>query len=194
MPRIRSVHPDICTDDALAELDDAEAERLFVRLWTHLDDDGRCVDNPRLLKAALFPLQDRLTPEMVNDILATLDAAGLVIRYEHDGRRYLTAKPGPWSRWQKPRRHVPSKLPAPPDTDTRCADNVGTRADDGAQRPTGGGGVDGVGDGDVDGGEGESEGEGAATERRPQPVHGLERAAHEAGQRMKLVPPAPGAA
>ena len=116
MPRIRSVHPDICTDEVVAQIG-AEAERMWVRLWTHLDDEGRCVDNPRLIRAALFPLLDDVFAEDVDVWLDLLADAELIRRYKVDGRRYLTAKPIAWARWQKPRRKVESRLPPPPKRD-----------------------------------------------------------------------------
>lgn len=160
MPRIRSVHPDICTDEVLATTS-AEAERLFVRMWTHLDDDARCIDNPKLLKAALFPLADEVTAETIGTWLAELIDKGLLARYTAGERSFLTAKPEAWHRWQKPRRHVPSKLPGP-----ECADIVRTAQDIARQRPPGG-----VGGGETEiGAEGESEGEAGARRLRAVPV------------------------
>lgn len=164
MARIRSVSPDICTDRGLVALS-GDAERLYVRLWTHLDDDGRCEDDLLLLKAALFPRHRHVGEDDIEGWLDELVANGQVIRYERGGMKLLTAKPEPWLKYQKPRRKVDSKLPAP----TR-ADIVGTRSDSGAQRPDGGG--------DVGGGEmemeqeqeGESEGEGQPPHTRPQAV------------------------
>jgi hypothetical protein len=171
MARIRSVHPDICTDEVMATLT-AECERMFVRLWTHLDDEGRCVDNPMLLKAALFPLMEGVSQVDVDCWVDGLVAAGVVRRYEVDGRRYLSAKPQSWTRWQKPRRKVESKLPAVPP----CADIVGTVSDIvGACPPVvggGGGDVGGGGDGEETEKEGESEGEVAPAVARPQAVDG----------------------
>lgn len=164
MARIRSVSPDICTDQGLVGLS-GDAERLYVRLWTHLDDDGRCEDDLLLLKAALFPRHREIGEADIERWLLELIANGQVIRYERGGMRLLTVKPDPWAKYQKPRRKIDSKLPAP----TR-ADIVGTRSDSGAQCPTGGGGVGGEG-GEMDKEkEGESEGEPAQPLRRLEAV------------------------
>ena len=113
MARIRSVHPDICIDETLPDVS-AEAERTFVRLWPHLDDDGRAKDHPKLLAAALYPLHDDMgTPEVERD-LTELTNAGCLIRYEVDGKRYLSAKPKSWKHYQKPRHPTPSIFPPPP--------------------------------------------------------------------------------
>lgn len=113
MARIRSVHPELCTDDVMARLP-AEVERTFVRLWTHLDDEGRCVDNPQLIKAALLPLHDDVTVADVDEHLDELAAVGLLRRYEANGKRFLTVKPESWKQWQKPRHRYESKFPPPP--------------------------------------------------------------------------------
>ena len=117
MPRIRSVHPDICQDEALVDVS-ARAERTFVRLWTHLDDEGRCIDHPKLIKAALYPLHDDMTAAEVDADLWELVRHGLLMRYEAEGKKVLCAKPAAWKQRQKPKHPTPSKLPAPPDSYT----------------------------------------------------------------------------
>lgn len=112
MPRIRSVHPDICDDETMSMVS-ANAERTFIRLWTHLDDDGRGVDNPKLWKGKLYPLHDDVTASHVDADLNELASHGLIIRYEVDGKRYLCAKPSTWKKFQKPQRPTKSKLPPP---------------------------------------------------------------------------------
>lgn len=113
MPRIRSVYPDICTDETMAEVS-ARAERTFVRLWTHLDDAGRCLDNVKLIKAALYPLHDAMTAVEVTKDLLELEEHGLVVRYEVDGKPILAAKPEVWSCRQRPRHPKASDLPPAP--------------------------------------------------------------------------------
>lgn len=111
MPRIRSVHPDICTSETMAGLS-AELERTFVRLWTHCDDSGRAIDNPRLLKAALFPLHDDICAATVQEHLEALERVGLLQRYVVDGQRLLAIRS--WTEFQHPKHPVKSKLPEPP--------------------------------------------------------------------------------
>lgn len=113
MARIRSVHPDLCASETMAQLP-AEVERTFVRLWTHCDDDGRAVDNAKLIKAALFPLHDDVTAETVDRHLDVLADAGLIVRYEAGGKRYLAVRS--WYEFQKPQKKRASTLPAPSDT------------------------------------------------------------------------------
>jgi hypothetical protein len=137
------VHPDICEDETLANCS-AYAERTFVRLWTHLDDDGRCKDDARLLVAQLYPLHVEMTAERVEKDLCELAQVGLLQRYMVNGKRYLMAKPAAWSRYQKPRRRVASKHPPP-----HPPDNVRDRSDN--VRDCTAGEVDGGGEGAGDG-------------------------------------------
>ena len=115
MARIRSVHPKLCENEEMVDLP-AELERTFVRLWTHCDDEGRAKDNPRLIKAAIYPLHDDMTAEVVDGHLRELSRRGHVVRYEVDGVRYL-AVPS-WSKWQHPQKPRSSDYPPPPDTPT----------------------------------------------------------------------------
>lgn len=174
LPRIRSVHPDICDDETLAEVT-AYAERTFIRLWTHLDDKGRGVDNPKLWKGKLYPLHDDVTSDRVERDLTELAACGLLIRYEVDGKRYLCAKPETWAKYQKPQHPTPSKLPAPPEP---------------SRSPHEGspGSSSGVVVGEESsrlGAEGESEGEGPSTGARPQAVSHLAERAATAAARLR---------
>lgn len=131
MARIRSVHPEICVDEVLAGVS-PRAERTFVRLWTYLDDQGRGKGDLRLIKAALYPLDDRVDPSVIEEDLAELAEAELLLRYDGpDGRAYVAAKPEAWARWQRPQRPRLSDLPAPPGAmstlsamSTRCVNGV----------------------------------------------------------------------
>lgn len=110
MARIRSVKPELCESETMAALP-AEVERTFVRLWTHCDDEGRCKDNPQLLKSALFPLHDDVTRADVDRHLWALSDAGCIVRYAVDGARFL-AVPS-WKNHQHPQKPRKSSLPAP---------------------------------------------------------------------------------
>jgi hypothetical protein len=152
VPRIRSIHPDICDDETVAELS-AYAFRTWVLLWTHLDDDGRGIDNPKLWKGKLYPLSDDVTSDRVERDLSELTACGLLIRYEANGRRWITAKPEAWKKYQRPQKPTPSKLPAPPVPLRDTSGSATARSSRGL----------GVGDGVELEAEGESEGEDGST-------------------------------
>lgn len=124
MARIRSIHPDICIDMRLVEMDDARAERTFMRLWTHCDDDGRCIDDSRLIKSAIYPRLDAMTHLEVEVDIATLADFGFIVRYRSGKESYLHVPS--FSKWQKPNRKVDSKLPAPPPQCVLSEDSVST--------------------------------------------------------------------
>lgn len=64
----------------------ADAERLFIRLIMKADDYGRFHADPRLIKAACFPLIDNLRPPDIARWLDELSTRQLILRYEADGR------------------------------------------------------------------------------------------------------------
>ena len=159
MPRIRSVHPDLHRDKTLAQVS-ASAERTFVRLWCHLDDEGRGEDDPDLLKADLYPRHRDMDADAIDADLNELAAYGLVIRYQVDGERYLCCKPETWSTYQRPQKKQDSKLPGP-DADGAVITPVPDR-DDTATRP-----VSPVGEGRGEGVGGEKEKEGSVAPDKP---------------------------
>lgn len=108
MARIRSVHPDLCVSESMAR-QPAEVERTYVRLWTHCDDYGVCVDNVKLIKAAIYPLHDDMTLEVVDDHLNRLVAGEHLIGYEVDGKAFLQVRE--WAKYQHPQRPSKQKLP-----------------------------------------------------------------------------------
>lgn len=109
MARIRTIKPSFFTSLTIADL--TLAQRLtFIGLWTHVDDDGRCIADPRLIKAAIWPLDDRSADDVMSD-LGALTEHSLIAHYEVGGRRYLEVCG--WSEHQKINRYTKSKLPGP---------------------------------------------------------------------------------
>lgn len=113
MARIRSIHPDACKSEKL-QASSPEAERVYWRLQPHCDDEGRAEDDPRLLRAAMFPLWETLRSAKVDAWLEELNVSGLVVRYEVGGKRYLQVVH--FDVYQKPQKATASKLPPVPDT------------------------------------------------------------------------------
>lgn len=111
MARIRTIKPEFFTSLTIADLS-LTARLTFIGLWTHVDDDGRCVDEPRLVRAAVWPLDDRTAADVEVD-LRTLHDASLIHRYERSGRRFLAIRN--WREHQRIDKPKPSKLPAPED-------------------------------------------------------------------------------
>lgn len=122
MPRIRTIKPEFFTSLTIASLA-VEARLTFIGLWTHVDDEGRCVDDTRLVRAALWPLDDRSFADVEND-LTELSRASLIRRYEANGKRYLSVSG--WGEHQKINRPTPSKLPSPPVDAVTPASSINT--------------------------------------------------------------------
>lgn len=121
-PRIRSMKPEFCWSEAITALE-VRTRLHFAMLWTHCDDEGRAKDNARLIKAAIWPLDDDVTALEVDAMQDELERAGRIIRYEVDGVAYFEVVN--WREHQKPQHPKPSDYPPPPDaTDTSHADRM----------------------------------------------------------------------
>lgn len=103
MARIRSVKPELRRDLTVAEWP-REVRYAWVLLWGYLDDEGRGLDDLRLLTADLFPLDRDVTERKLDNWLNRMTAdsphgAAPLCRYEVAGRRYLHAPK--WTRAQR---------------------------------------------------------------------------------------------
>lgn len=108
MARIRTIKPDFFTSLTIADLP-IPTRLTFIGLWTHVDDDGRCVADPRLIKAALWPLDDEVTANDVMSDLRILSESSLITQYTVGERSYLVVNG--WSEHQRINRPGASKLP-----------------------------------------------------------------------------------
>lgn len=120
MPRIRTIKPEFFTSLTIADLP-LTARLTFIGLWTHVDDAGRCVDDPRLIKAALWPLDDRTASDIELD-LKVLSEASLITRYMLNRKRYIAVTN--WDEHQRINRPTKSKLPAPDEGEPTPPDPV----------------------------------------------------------------------
>lgn len=109
MARIRTIKPDFFTSLTIADLTH-EARLTFIGLWTHVDDEGRCVDDARLVKAAVWPLDERTAKDIDVDLWEISDA-GLVLRYTVGGKKFIAVTG--WKEHQRINRPTPSKFPPP---------------------------------------------------------------------------------
>jgi hypothetical protein len=110
MARIRTVKPSFFTSETIAGLSDFRSRLGFVGLWTHCDDEGRCVDNAKLIRAAVFPLND-VSDADVEDMLGEWEGKHLIQRYQDEGRRFIAVTN--WEEHQKVNRPSPSHFPSP---------------------------------------------------------------------------------
>lgn len=113
MARIRTVKPEFFTSLDIAGLSIA-ARLLFIGLFTHADDDGRGLYEPRLIKAAVFPLDDDLTAQAVDNLLGELVDRGLLLKYA-PGDGTLLFQIATFAKHQRIDKKKPSRYPSPPD-------------------------------------------------------------------------------
>ena len=100
MARIRSVKPELRTSLTAAQWP-REVRYFWVLLWGYLDDHGYGVDEPRLIKPDCFPLDDDLSPEIIDKWLDLFVQSGSLCRFTaQDGGRYLHAVN--WAEHQRP--------------------------------------------------------------------------------------------
>ena len=111
MARIRTIKPTFFTSLTIANLT-LEQRLTFIGLWTHVDDEGRCIYDPRLIKAALWPLDSRTAEDVDGDIRA-LTESSLITHYTLSERSYLQVNG--WSEHQRVNRKTPSTFPPPED-------------------------------------------------------------------------------
>lgn len=107
MAKIRSIKPEFFTSEDVSALP-LRARLTWIGLWTHCDDHGRAKDNVKLIKAAIWPLDDVSLRDVEEDLVALADG-GRIIRYEVDGLRYLQV-----TNWHHQYIAKPSKAKAPP--------------------------------------------------------------------------------
>lgn len=87
MARIRTIKPEFWTSDQVSECS-IPARLLFIGLWNFCDDNGIHPDQPRRIKAEVFPFDD-ITASQVTDLISELVSAGLIERYEVNGQCYI---------------------------------------------------------------------------------------------------------
>lgn len=86
MARIRSIKPEFCTSDQLADCSPT-ARLLFVLMWMHCDDGGVHQASEKRLRMECFP-GDSFSKEQVREWIDELITAGLLAEFEAHGERY----------------------------------------------------------------------------------------------------------
>ncbi|GLY21671.1 hypothetical protein [Micromonospora sp. NBRC 101691] len=114
MARIRSIKPEFWKSEAIA-VHTFRARLTFIGLWTYVDDNGVGIDNPKLVAAELFALEDDPREALANvrEDLARLHEAGRIRRYTVDGKAYLAIVN--WREHQKIDKPGKPRYPEPDD-------------------------------------------------------------------------------
>lgn len=111
MARIRSVKPQFFGSLDIAALP-ISTRLTYIGLWCYADDKGRGIDDARLIKAEVWPLDGAYSLKKVEKDMELLAAGGQVERYEVNGRRFFRVRS--WHTHQHPNRPQPSRLPRSP--------------------------------------------------------------------------------
>ncbi len=105
--RSRNIKPGFFKNDMLGELSPL-ARILFAGLWCLADREGRLEDRPKRIKADVLPYDECSTENLLDDLVA----AGLIIRYEANGNRFIQVIT--FLEHQNPHRgEAPSIIPSP---------------------------------------------------------------------------------
>ncbi len=87
MARIRTIKPEFWSSEQVMDVP-RDARLAFIGLWNFCDDGGNHIASARTLKAEVFPGDDDLPAAVVEELVADLLRAGLIERYEIDGKAY----------------------------------------------------------------------------------------------------------
>lgn len=114
MARARFIRPEFFTDEKVGELPFG-ARLLFAGIWCHCDLRGVFEHNPKRLRVLIFPFDEGTTSKQIGDWLDLLTKAGLVARFEADGKSWGHVRQ--WDKHQSisgSEAKWGSKLPPPP--------------------------------------------------------------------------------
>lgn len=116
MPRIRSAKPDFWTDPIMCSLS-RDIRFTFKGIWEVCADDyGRFLADSRVIKGAVWPLDDDVTLKKIERYLLTLAETGRLVLYTVHGVRYGFVIN--WYKHQRVSHPTPSRFPAPPNDPT----------------------------------------------------------------------------
>lgn len=87
MARIRTLKPEFFRSRSLSKCS-IPARLTFQGLWCEADDHGRGVADPRILKGAIWPLDDGMGHKEVDRHLTELASTGHITMHDVDGERY----------------------------------------------------------------------------------------------------------
>lgn len=86
--RIRTIKPSFWKDLDICSLP-IPVRLHYIGLWNYADDEGRGIDEPRLLKGELWPMDDTVTAKKIESFMAALQASGRIIRYDSEDTEHL---------------------------------------------------------------------------------------------------------
>ena len=108
MAKTRMMKPDLRWSEKVASWP-IPVRYFWTLLWGYVDDHGKGKDNPLLVKADCFPLDEDITASTIDGWLWLLVGSGVVVRYETADGRFLAVKN--WREHQKPQHPTADVLP-----------------------------------------------------------------------------------
>jgi hypothetical protein len=111
MARIRTIKPSIFSSETVCSWP-IPVRWTFAGLFTYMDDAGRARDEPRLIKAELYPLDDAMTIHKIEKHLEMIAKDGPLCRYLFDGTPLMHIIS--WTEHQRIAHPTPSKIPPCP--------------------------------------------------------------------------------
>lgn len=116
MGRIRTLKPEFFRSRSLARIS-IPARMTFQGLWCEADDFGRGVADPRIVKGAVWPLDDEITHYDVDEHLDALAGSGHIRLYDVDGERFYVILS--WEEHQSAAyRRGKAQFPEPPEQES----------------------------------------------------------------------------
>lgn len=110
MANRRMIDSNLFEDDFIGSLE-FFGRFLWIGLFSAVvDDQGRCADNPAIIRARVFPF-DQVSDEQVEGILARMANEGKILRYQAGMKRLIQVMH--WWDYQQPSWASESKYPAP---------------------------------------------------------------------------------
>jgi hypothetical protein len=107
--RIRSIKPSFWRSLSMSKLP-LQTRHHFIGLWGVADDEGRAIEDPRLLKGDLWSLDPRVSSRQIGTMQVELAAAGKLWRYTDGEKTYFEIVN--WKDHQKINHPQKSSLPA----------------------------------------------------------------------------------
>lgn len=103
LARIRTIKPEFWVDDVMVELP-YETRLLFIGLWNFVDDEGYIEDKPKRIKMQIFPADDVLIEDSLNDLVRS----GRLHAFDSEQGPILQI--ANWGRHQKINRPTPTRF------------------------------------------------------------------------------------
>ncbi len=129
--RMRVVQPTFWDDEGISQLS-WDARLALIAMWSYVQDNGVGKDNVGSIIGQLFgndaEKDYEATRLRVSGALDELCIEGLLIRFEHEGIKYLEV--ANWSTWQKPDRPSKARFPTYASTKVDTRETVASMSRD----------------------------------------------------------------